>query len=199
MRIIAGEYKGRRIASVPGDGTRPTTDRVREALASAVAAAFPGGFSDAVVLDAFAGSGALGIEALSRGARFCLFYERDRVAARVIEHNLSDLDISKARALLRRGDIMKHAESDSLSVLASRPFDVVFLDPPYAYGSAVVCSFIEDLARHGDLDAGSLLTYEHATAAFDFEQSTLYGGPLELVSCKKYGSTQISLMRYRAQ
>ena len=87
MRIIAGEYRGRRLEAPKGQGTRPTTDRVRESLMSAIHSA-RGGFEDARVLDAFAGSGALACEALSRGAASAVLCERDRDAAATIERNL---------------------------------------------------------------------------------------------------------------
>ena len=84
MRIVAGRMRGKTIEAPTGDGTRPTTDRVREALFSSLYS-LRGGFDGAVVLDAFAGSGALGLEALSRGARSCTFVERDRSARKVLE------------------------------------------------------------------------------------------------------------------
>ena len=106
MRIIAGKYRGRRLDAPKGQGTRPTTDRVRESLMSALHSA-RGGFAGAVVLDAFAGSGALALEALSRGADRAVLCERDREAAGVIERNLRTLGLSPDRARLMRADVVK--------------------------------------------------------------------------------------------
>lgn len=123
MRVVAGTLGGRRIAVPPGHGTRPTTDRVREALFSMLA-----DVSGAQVLDLFAGSGALAIEALSRGADRALLVEKDSRAARVIEANLTSLGLGEDRAQLVRGP----AES-ALRTARERgdAYDLVFLDPPY--------------------------------------------------------------------
>ncbi|MVN40039.1 RsmD family RNA methyltransferase, partial [Gordonibacter urolithinfaciens] len=106
MRIIAGEFKGRTIKAPKGDGTRPTTDRVRESLMSAVNSAC-GGFEGATVLDAFAGSGALGLEALSRGAACAHFFERDGAAQRVLCGNVRALGLEARRARIHRGDVLR--------------------------------------------------------------------------------------------
>ena len=102
MRIIAGEFRGRKLDAPRGDGTRPTTDRVRESLMSALVS-LRDGLDGAVVLDAFAGSGALSLEALSRGADTAVLCERDRDAAAVIERNISALRLGRDRARLVRG------------------------------------------------------------------------------------------------
>ena len=125
MRIIAGEYKGRQLKAPKGDATRPTADRVREALMSALASA-RGGFEGAVVLDAFAGSGALGLEALSRGARYAAFCEKDASALRTLQGNIDALGLARERYAALRTDILKNPPR-----LAAAPFDLVFLDPPY--------------------------------------------------------------------
>ena len=97
MRIVAGAFRGRSVQAPAGEGTRPTTDRVREALFSSLYS-LRGGFEGAVVLDAFAGSGALGIEALSRGAAQAVFYENDAKAAAVLKRNLASLGLGAADA-----------------------------------------------------------------------------------------------------
>lgn len=122
LRIIAGELRGRRIAVPPGAGVRPTADRVREALFSILGCAV----RDARVLDAYAGSGALGFEALSRGATRATFIEADRRALRTMRANAAELGVAKRCTVhagrvidvLRRGDV-------------AGPFDLVFADPPY--------------------------------------------------------------------
>jgi 16S rRNA (guanine966-N2)-methyltransferase len=123
VRVIAGAFGGRRLQAPKGDATRPTTDRVREALFSTLA-----DVADARVLDLFAGSGALGIEALSRGAADALFVEQARPALAVLRANLAALDLGPPRARVRAGDALAAlGDADS----AAQSYDLVFLDPPY--------------------------------------------------------------------
>ncbi|HET6508559.1 MAG TPA: 16S rRNA (guanine(966)-N(2))-methyltransferase RsmD [Baekduia sp.] len=123
MRIVAGHLGGRRIDAPPGTDTRPTSDRVREALFSAL-----GDVGDARVLDLFAGSGALAAEALSRGAASAVLVEKDGRAARTIQGNLKALGLTPPRAILRRRDALA-ALRDARE--AGESYDLVFLDPPY--------------------------------------------------------------------
>jgi 16S rRNA (guanine966-N2)-methyltransferase len=121
MRIVAGEFKGRRLAGPEGKAARPTSDKVREALFSIL-----GPIDDARVLDLFAGTGAVGIEAISRGAREAVFVERDRRMASVVERNIAEiLGADDARAQLVRGDVIRYLDG-------AADFDLVFIDPPYA-------------------------------------------------------------------
>ena len=122
MRVIAGRFKGRRLVPPPGSDTRPTSDRVREAVFAMLNQHFAGG----EVLDLFAGSGALGIEALSRGAADAVFVDSDRRAVAAIERNLEALGID---ARVERRDalsFLRHAAAEG------RRFGVVFVDPPYS-------------------------------------------------------------------
>jgi 16S rRNA (guanine966-N2)-methyltransferase len=121
MRIIGGEHRGRRLSAPAGLETRPMLDRVREALFSTLAAWWEGAF----VLDLFAGSGSLGLEALSRGASFVRFVEKSPRAAAHLARNLAELEL-EARAEIVRADALAHAS------WGERAADVVFLDPPYA-------------------------------------------------------------------
>ncbi len=121
MRIVAGRFGGRRLAAPAGTATRPTADRVREALFSILGARIAG----AQVLDLFAGSGALGLEALSRGAAAATFVDRDPAAIRVVRSNLAALGI---QAEVRRGDAQGFLRT---ARAAARQYDVAFLDPPY--------------------------------------------------------------------
>ncbi|MBA2348888.1 MAG: 16S rRNA (guanine(966)-N(2))-methyltransferase RsmD [Solirubrobacterales bacterium] len=123
MRIVAGIHGGRRIAGPKGETTRPTSDRVREALFSTL-----GPLEDVVVLDLFAGSGALGLEALSRGAARAVFVERDRWALTVLASNIAALGEPPERAEVRTGDARHIAEA---AAKAGEAYDLVFLDPPY--------------------------------------------------------------------
>jgi 16S rRNA (guanine(966)-N(2))-methyltransferase RsmD len=121
MRVIAGTYRGRRLEAPPGSGTRPTSDRVREALFSILGARVEG----ARVLDLFAGSGALGIEALSRGAESAVFVDEAPAAIRAIRGNLQALG---ADAEVRRGDALRYVRGASDG---GAQYDLIFLDPPY--------------------------------------------------------------------
>jgi 16S rRNA (guanine966-N2)-methyltransferase len=123
MRIVAGRLGGRRFAAPPGTDTRPTSDRVREALFSAL-----GPLDGERVLDLFAGSGALALEALSRGAAHAVLVEKDARAATVIRGNLDALGLGSDEAVLRRRDALK-ALGDARE--AGETYDLVFLDPPY--------------------------------------------------------------------
>jgi 16S rRNA (guanine(966)-N(2))-methyltransferase RsmD len=118
MRVIAGEFRSRRLKSIPGAATRPTPGRLRETLFDILAPRIPG----SAFLDAYAGSGAVGIEALSRGAGHAFFLERHRAALEVIRQNLASLDL-EPRATIVAGPV--------LLTIPRCPADIVFLDPPY--------------------------------------------------------------------
>jgi 16S rRNA (guanine966-N2)-methyltransferase len=122
MRVVAGELGGRRLVAPAGTSTRPTTDRVREAIFNSLGSA--GLIEGALVVDLFAGSGAIGIEALSRGADRCIFVERDRSALRALDENLDALELH---------DRSKVMAADAMSVAASLDADIVFADPPYDF------------------------------------------------------------------
>jgi 16S rRNA (guanine966-N2)-methyltransferase len=123
MRVIAGEWGGRRLRPPRGRGTRPTAERVREALFSML-----GEVQGASVLDLFAGTGALGIEALSRGASAAVFVERDARAARLLIENLATLGVSREAAEVRRADAATALRG---AVANAEKYDLVFIDPPY--------------------------------------------------------------------
>jgi 16S rRNA (guanine(966)-N(2))-methyltransferase RsmD len=118
MRVIAGEFRSRRLESIPGQATRPTADRIREALFNILQTRI----AEANFVDAYAGTGAVGIEALSRGAAHAWFLERDRRALEVIRKNLASLGLER-RATVLAGKV--------LVALERCPPDIVFLDPPY--------------------------------------------------------------------
>ncbi|HEV2146197.1 MAG TPA: 16S rRNA (guanine(966)-N(2))-methyltransferase RsmD [Longimicrobiaceae bacterium] len=147
MRIVAGEWGGRRITAPPGSATRPTTDRVREAWMSAVADRIPG----ARVLDLFAGSGALGLEALSRGAEHAVFVENAPGALRALRANLDALGAGP-RADVARLDAMRFVGG-----LGAGAFDLAFADPPYGRGLAAAL-----LERFAEVPFAGLLCVEHA-------------------------------------
>lgn len=122
MRVVAGELRGRRIEAPPGNDTRPTTDKVREAVFNALGSLDL--IRDAVVVDLYAGSGALGIEALSRGADRVTFVERDRAALRTLRANIDHLGV---------GDRTSVLAGDARAMAPGLPADVVLADPPYGF------------------------------------------------------------------
>ncbi len=190
MRIVAGEYRGRVLKAPKGEGTRPTTDRVREALMSALVSA-RGSFEGAVVLDAFAGSGALGFEALSRGAANALMYETDSAAVKVITANAEALKLATtrpARWRLSRADVLKHPP-----VHVAQPFDIVFLDPPYALDAKDVAQFVSTLEAAGALADGAVISYEYARHTQDAALQAFAAIQWEAVTQKSYGDTGVAL------
>ena len=134
MRIIAGEWRGRMIDAPPGSGTRPTADRVRETLFSMLASRL-GAFDNLRVADLFAGSGALGFEALSRGAASATFVECDGAAVAALRRNAEKLGA---------GERVKILSTSALALPPSPPFDLIFADPPYerGTGSAAVAAVV---------------------------------------------------------
>ncbi len=122
MRVVAGELGGRKIVSPYGTSTRPTTDRVREAIFNSLGSS--GVLDGALVADLFAGTGAVGIEALSRGAERCVFVERDRAALRVLEENIDALGLR---------DRSKVITSDAMATASAIDCDIVLADPPYGF------------------------------------------------------------------
>ncbi len=138
MRIIAGEWRGRKLAAPKGEGTRPTADRARETLFAMLTSRL-GDFEGLQVADLFAGSGALGLEALSRGAASCLFVENDRAAVDVIRANVATLGAG-ARARVEAGSVMALRA-------ATKPLDLILADPPYQSGAGEVA--LDRLLRLG--------------------------------------------------
>ena len=154
-RIIGGVAGGRRIA-VPPRGTRPTTDRVRESLFNIVTARRD--LTGSAVLDLYAGSGALGLEALSRGAASALFVESDQRTAAVIARNIESLGLPGAT--LRRGAVAAVLAAGSAS-----PMDLVLADPPYDVDAAEVESALAALSAHGWAREGTVAVVERASAS----------------------------------
>ncbi|MCP3728862.1 16S rRNA (guanine(966)-N(2))-methyltransferase RsmD [Sphingomonas sp. MG17] len=136
MRIIAGQWRGRVLVAPKGDATRPTADRTREALFSMLTSRV-GSFEGLAVADLFAGSGALGFEALSRGAASCLFVEQDRAALDALRANAEKLGV---RADIRASSVLALGP-------AAKPLDLILMDPPYGTGAGSVA--LDKLARLG--------------------------------------------------
>ncbi|MEX1307520.1 MAG: 16S rRNA (guanine(966)-N(2))-methyltransferase RsmD [Eubacteriales bacterium] len=172
MRIISGKYRGRKLVAPEGQHTRPTTDRVKEALFGALQFRL----HDAKVLDLFAGSGALGIEALSRGAKSCLFVENNRAALKALEENLARIE---AEYEVHAVDYMT-----GLKRLDGKSFDLIFMDPPYTAGYyEPALAFI---AEHDLLDEDGVLVLEIKTGMSS-------GGEkhFDLVKTKTYGAVTL--------
>ena len=152
-RIVGGVAGGRRIAVPAGSGTRPTADRVREALFSSLEAEF-GGFHGLAVLDLYAGSGAIGLEALSRGAEQVMLVEAERKAADVIAANVKAVDLPGATVLVR--PVEKVASGDN----SGKPFDLVFADPPYKLETLELQGILVALAGNGWLADDAVVVVE---------------------------------------
>ena len=129
MRIISGRFRGRHLFSPPPEITRPTSDRAREAAFSALTSRLSS-WNDVTFLDAFAGSGAFGLEALSRGAKFVVFAEKNKIAAKIIAKSLSSLSDDLTMKSVLYGDVLKMPK-------AKTAFDVIYLDAPYRKGLTV--------------------------------------------------------------
>lgn len=156
-RIVAGVAGGRRLATPEGRETRPTSDRVREALFSSLEAELAS-FENLVVADLYAGSGALGLEALSRGARAATFVESGRRALSVLRRNVADLGLAGATVLA--GPVERAVRGVPPAGLAH---DVVFCDPPYAVRSDVLGTILADALEHDWLAADAVVVVERAT------------------------------------
>lgn len=169
MRIIAGAWRGRPLAAPAGDATRPTADRTREALFSMLASRL-GSFDGLAVADLFAGSGGLGLEALSRGAATCLFVEQDRAALDALKANVAKLGASGAE--VRAGSVLSLGP-------ARAALDLVMMDPPYASGAGSVA--LDKLQRLGWIGPATWVSVETgrtedvAVAGFTVDAERVYG------------------------
>jgi 16S rRNA (guanine966-N2)-methyltransferase len=179
VRVIAGELGGRRLKAPKGRVTRPTSDRVREAVFAMLA-----GVDGARVLDLFAGSGALGIEALSRGAEQAVFVERDAGVVAVLRGNLAELEIAQESAEVRRGDVLAALQS---ARAGQETYDLVFIDPPYgqAHGWGPQLSAI--------LPA---LLSPNARVVVESDRRALLELDLALERSRRYGDTSITIHRH---
>lgn len=182
MRIVGGEFRGRPIVAPPGYHTRPTAGRIRESLFNIVASAAPP--QGARVADLFAGAGALGLEAASRGAAFVLFVENEPAACKIIRANIARFGLA-ARADLRCGDAASPG-----NIAGMEPFDLALADPPYAKGLGEMAA--QALAAGGWLKPDALFVLEEDAA------SRLRPIPsFEAVDERRYGRTRLHFLRYR--
>ncbi|WP_369233023.1 16S rRNA (guanine(966)-N(2))-methyltransferase RsmD [Streptomyces sp. R21] len=176
-RVIAGLAGGRRLAVPPGTGTRPTSDRAREGLFSTWQSLLGAPLRGERVLDLYAGSGAVGLEALSRGAGHTLLVEADARAARVIRENVKSLGLPGAE--VRSGK----AEQIIQGAAPTAPYDLIFLDPPYAVSDADLREILLTLRTQGWLAAEALVTVERSTRGGEF------GWPdgFDAIRARRYG------------
>jgi 16S rRNA (guanine966-N2)-methyltransferase len=175
MRIIAGSRKGHRIAAPKGDATRPTGDRIREAAFNLI-----GPLGEASVLDLFAGSGAMGIEALSRGALRATFVESDRDACRTIDANLDKLRLTGARVLCQ--DVLRFLPVER------QAYDLILVDPPYDLLESLAMPLSTHLPR---LLAPSGLAVVETSARQEPELP-----PLTLRTSRKYGNVRLTVFEH---
>ncbi len=175
MRIIAGAWRGRTIDAPPGMATRPTADRVRETLFSMLASRL-GSFEDLRVADLFAGSGALGLEALSRGAAHATFVENDPKAAAIIRHNAEKL-----------GAAIQILGGSALALPPSEPFDLIFADPPYAPGSG--SAIVKAVAAAAWLARGGWMSVETS------RDDQVDPGPFAVEAERDVGRARLTLLR----
>ena len=173
MRIVAGEHRGARIFAPKGRDTRPTSDRVREAAFNLI-----GPVEGAAVLDLFAGSGAMGLEALSRGAASATFVESDRDACRVIDRNIDKLRVTGARVVQQ--NVLRALAMDR------RTYDLILCDPPYGYaeGDRLAPYLVRALAPDG------VLVYETKSR----EEPAIEG--LSTRTSRTYGSARLTLFQH---
>lgn len=182
MRVVSGSAKGRPLKAVPGTGTRPTTDKVKEALFSMIGPYFEGG----TALDLFAGSGGLGIEALSRGMDKAVFVDLESKSIEVIRTNL------KATKLEDQAAIYRNDATRALKALAKRStqFDLVFLDPPYRMKNGDELMLMMHELGLLEPEATIVLEYE---SKHDYPEQF---GPFEQTRKALYGETAVSIYHY---
>jgi 16S rRNA (guanine966-N2)-methyltransferase len=181
MRIIAGQWRGRPLLAPPGSATRPTSDRAREGLFSMLASRL-GGFEGMRVADLFAGTGALGLEALSRGASHCTFIERDRAALEAIERNVAKLGAG-ASSDIRAGAVER-------SPPPREPFHLVFMDPPYGEGLAQAA--LDRIARDSWVDPGGWISIEKGPEPLQLPDG------FEVEAERRFGKARLLLLRRAA-
>ncbi|MFI1926830.1 16S rRNA (guanine(966)-N(2))-methyltransferase RsmD [Streptomyces sp. NPDC020377] len=175
-RVIAGAAGGRRLAVPPGTGTRPTSDRAREGLFSTWQSLLDGPLGGERVLDLYAGSGAVGLEALSRGAGHTLLVEADARAARTVRENVKALGLPGAE--VRAGKAQQIIQTPPTA-----PYDLVFLDPPYAVSNDDLREILLTLRSGGWLAADALVTVERSTRGGEFP----WPDGFEALRARRYG------------
>ena len=185
MRIVSGDFRGKALITPAGDNTRPTSDRARQAIFNILEhAPWSEGVRERRVIDLFAGSGALGFEALSRGASFCLFVETDEAARGAIRDNVDAMHLFGRTRVHRRSavDLGVRPGADGPA------FDLAFLDPPYAKGLGEQA--LERLAAGGWLAEGAIVVFERGSAEPPFNAAGY-----EVLDARDYGAARVHFLR----
>lgn len=185
MRVVSGKCKGHPLKAVPGNTTRPTTDKVKEAIFNMIGPYFEGG----IALDLFGGSGGLGIEALSRGIDKAIFVDRDNKAVKVIHQNLESCRVHN------QAEVYRNDAERAVKALIKRElsFDLILLDPPYK--DQKIISLISVIDQHRLLNEDGLIMAEHGD---DVILPKTIGG-LVKVRAENYGITAISIYKYEGE
>jgi len=183
MKIVSGRFRGAHLASPKSNAVRPTSDKVRQAVFNVLAHGLDGFELEGVrALDLFAGTGAMGLEALSRGARYCLFIEQNAEIRATLRRNVEGLGLTGLTKIWRR-DATKLGPAGKLGA-----FGLVFLDPPYAKGLGQLA--LAAAAQGGWIETGGIAVLEEAAAAeIDIPQG------YELLDERRYGDTQVVFLR----
>jgi 16S rRNA (guanine966-N2)-methyltransferase len=187
MRIVSGEFRGKALVAPEGSATRPTSDRARQAVFNILEhAAWGPELREARVIDLFAGSGALGFEALSRGAAFCLFVETDEDARGAIRENVDNMGLFGRTRVHRRDatDLGVKPGGDGPA------FSIAFLDPPYGKGLGETA--LARLAEGGWLAAGAVVMFERGSGEADFEVAGF-----EKLDARDYGAARVHFLKYQ--
>jgi len=185
LRVISGTARGRSLKPVPGMGTRPTTDKVKEALFSMIGPYFDGG----CVLDLFAGTGGLGIEALSRGAEQAIFVDKDPKAVEVVKHNV------QAAGVAEQSEVYRNDAKRAIKALTKRDisFELIFLDPPYRLKDAD--ELLEGMWNDGLISEDATIVVEH-DSKHEYPEEI---GPLYVWKKTEYGEIGITVYRVKEQ
>lgn len=172
MRVISGMYKGKQLLGFDIKGTRPTMDRIKESLFGMI----QNQLKDSICLDLFAGSGALGIEALSNGAKFCYFVDQNKEVIKILEKNLKGIE---------NYQVVHDTYKKALESFKGKKFDLIFLDPPYDLN--LITPSIQKIIELDLLRENGYLICEYETEEIDC--------PFELIKEKKYGSKYIKIYK----
>jgi len=186
LRIVSGEFRGKALVAPAGQATRPTSDRARESIFNILEhAPWSGGVRDARVIDLFAGSGALGFEALSRGATFCLFVETDEAARGAIRDNVDALGLFGRTRVHRRDatDLGQRPGADGPA------FNLAFLDPPYCQGLGEIA--LRKLAAGGWLAPEATVVFERGASEPGFSVEGF-----EPLDARDYGAARVHFLRF---
>ncbi|MDB4973258.1 MAG: rRNA ((966)-N(2))-methyltransferase [Myxococcaceae bacterium] len=187
IRIVGGALGGRRLRAPAGDGTRPTSERVREAMASVLSSRHA--IQGARIVELYAGSGALGFEMLSRGAEHVVFVERDPRVAKLIRENATELGVSAQVEVLCEDVTRTRGQS---AILQRAPYSLVLADPPYADVAAAL-EALSALRAHGMLASDACLLLEHGTRG-----APVLPNEFNLISDYRYGDTAVVLFAENA-